>query len=89
MKFNATLIRTTVVAVLGGLLFGFDTAIISGTQTHLKKVFKLADFLQGFMVASALIGLQFFVVWKFFPETKGIAQEDMEDVMNAPVAHRI
>ena len=69
MKFNATLIRATVVAVLGGLLFGFDTAIISGAQTQLKEIFKLGGFLQGFMVASALIGLQFFVVWKFFPET--------------------
>jgi len=26
--------------------------------------------------------LQFFVVWKFFPETKGIALEDMEEAMS-------
>jgi len=31
--------------------------------------------------------LQFFVVWKFFPETKGIALEDMEEAMKTPVGH--
>ena len=56
MKLNATLIGSTIVAALGGLLFGFDTVIISGAQTQLKEIFKLDGFMQGFMVASALIG---------------------------------
>ena len=56
MKLNATLIGSTVVAALGGLLFGFDTVIISGAQTQLKEIFQLDGFMQGFMVASALIG---------------------------------
>ena len=56
MKLNATLIGSTVVAALGGLLFGFDTVIISGAQTQLKAIFQLDGFMQGFMVASALIG---------------------------------
>ena len=30
---NAHLLKSTVVAALGGLLFGFDTAVIAGT-TH-------------------------------------------------------
>lgn len=56
MKLNLTIIGSTVVAALGGLLFGFDTVIISGAQTQLKEIFQLNGFMQGFMVASALIG---------------------------------
>ncbi len=51
-----TLILSTVVAALGGLLFGFDTAVISGTTQWLKSVFDLSSFELGFTVASALIG---------------------------------
>lgn len=56
MKLNLTIVGSTIVAALGGLLFGFDTVIISGAQTQLKEIFKLDGFMQGFMVASALIG---------------------------------
>ena len=56
MKLNFTIIGSTIVAALGGLLFGFDTVIISGAQTQLKEIFQLDGFMQGFMVASALIG---------------------------------
>ncbi|MGE5754327.1 MAG: sugar porter family MFS transporter [Planctomycetaceae bacterium] len=47
---------STLVVALGGLLFGFDTAVISGTTEALKGVFRLGDFGLGFTVASALIG---------------------------------
>ncbi|MFC1543386.1 sugar porter family MFS transporter [Candidatus Neomarinimicrobiota bacterium] len=50
------LITSTVVAALGGLLFGFDTAVISGTTQWLEGVFDLSSFWLGFTVASALIG---------------------------------
>lgn len=50
------LILSTVVAALGGLLFGFDTAVISGTTEWLQGVFALSSFELGFTVASALIG---------------------------------
>ncbi|MBI5817782.1 MAG: sugar porter family MFS transporter [Verrucomicrobia bacterium] len=50
------LIGAVIVAALGGLLFGFDTAVISGTTDWLKKEFGLDDFWLGFTVASALIG---------------------------------
>jgi sugar porter (SP) family MFS transporter len=43
-------------AALGGLLFGFDTAVISGTTTALQEQFALSDAALGFTVASALIG---------------------------------
>ena len=56
MKLSGTLLRSALVAGLGGLLFGFDTAVISGTTGWLKTQFALNDFTLGFTVASALIG---------------------------------
>jgi len=56
MKVKAFLLRSTIVAALGGLLFGFDTAVISGTTTWLRNIFELSNFWLGFTVASALIG---------------------------------
>jgi len=50
------LITATIIAALGGLLFGFDTAVISGTTQWLEKVYNLSSFWLGFTVASALIG---------------------------------
>lgn len=49
-------LRSAVVAALGGLLFGFDTAVISGTTQALTEKFDLGSFALGFTVASALIG---------------------------------
>jgi len=54
----------TIVATFGGLLFGYDTAVISGTVGSLKKFFVdprlldelAANSLLGFAVSSALIG---------------------------------
>lgn len=44
------------VAGLGGLLFGFDTAVISGTIIFLKGQFELTPGMEGFIVSSGLIG---------------------------------
>ncbi len=44
------------VAALGGLLFGFDTAVISGTIGLLKAQFELGPLMQGWVVSSALLG---------------------------------
>ena len=53
---NALVLRSAVVAALGGLLFGFDTAVISGTTQDLERVYQISDFTLGFTVATALIG---------------------------------
>ncbi|MBQ9891813.1 MAG: sugar porter family MFS transporter [Bacteroidales bacterium] len=44
------------VASLGGLLFGFDTAVISGAEKQIQAVYGLSDFSHGFTMATALIG---------------------------------
>ncbi len=56
MKLNRQVFGNTIIAALGGLLFGFDTAVISGTTEALKDVYDLSSFGLGFTVASALIG---------------------------------
>ncbi|MCU0959971.1 MAG: sugar porter family MFS transporter [Pirellulaceae bacterium] len=56
MRGKPYLIGCTLIAALGGLLFGFDTAVISGTTTALETVYELGSFALGFTVASALIG---------------------------------
>jgi len=56
MKVNSTLLKSTVVAALGGLLFGFDTAVIAGTTRALTETFHLTPALLGTTVSSALWG---------------------------------
>jgi MFS family permease len=56
VSLSPTLVLSALVAALGGLLFGFDTAVISGTTDALTAVFHLSSFTLGFTVASALIG---------------------------------
>src|SRR4051812_21980135 len=53
---NALVLRSAIVAALGGLLFGFDTAVISGTTEDLTRVYGIDGFLLGFTVATALLG---------------------------------
>lgn len=53
---NRTLLRSSLVAALGGLLFGFDTAVISGTTRSLAETFSLSPALLGITVSSALSG---------------------------------
>jgi sugar porter (SP) family MFS transporter len=56
MQLNSVLLRSTVVAALGGLLFGFDTVVISGTTQALTDLFHLTPFALGLTVSSALAG---------------------------------
>src|SRR6187401_2139168 len=50
------LMITTLVASLGGFLFGFDMAVISGVLPLLQKQFTLSAFQEGWFVSSALVG---------------------------------
>lgn len=57
INFNSSYIfLVSLVSALGGLLFGFDTAIISGTISFIKPYFQLDEFWLGWAVSSILIG---------------------------------
>ncbi len=56
MTINSHVVKSTVVGALGGLLFGFDTAVISGTTHALTMTYHLIPALLGVTVSSALIG---------------------------------
>jgi SP family arabinose:H+ symporter-like MFS transporter len=56
MKINSSLLRSTGVAALGGLLFGFDTAVIAGATHALTDAYQLSHAALGLTVASALYG---------------------------------
>ena len=56
VKLNSYLLKSAVVAALGGLLFGFDTAVISGTTRALTETFQLSPGALGLTVSIALWG---------------------------------
>src|SRR6266851_3846256 len=56
MKLNANLAKATAVGALGGLLFGFDTAVISGTTHSLTAAYALTPWTLGITVFMALGG---------------------------------
>lgn len=56
MKMTPYLLKSTVVGALGGLLFGFDTAVIAGTTQQLTVVYNLTSFTLGLTVFIGLLG---------------------------------
>ena len=56
MSINRYVIRSTFVGALGGLLFGFDTAVISGTTAGLTHAYSLSADQLGIPVSMALWG---------------------------------
>src|SRR6202165_49707 len=56
MRLNSYLLKSTLVASLGGLLFGFDTAVIAGTTHALTETFHLSPAALGMTVSAALWG---------------------------------
>lgn len=51
-----SILTITLVASLGGFLFGFDMAVVSGVLPLLKTQFSLSAFQEGWFVSSALVG---------------------------------
>ncbi len=56
MQKNLYLFFVCGTAALGGLLFGFDTAVISGANLYIQPFFELSDWEFGFVVSSMLLG---------------------------------
>ncbi len=53
---NLYLYTVTVVAAIGGLLFGFDTAVISGAMVFMNQHFNMNPLTEGWAMSCALIG---------------------------------
>src|SRR6266496_2565053 len=56
MRPNVNLMKATLTGALGGLLFGFDTVVISGILSAVVKLYELSPWGKGWTVAIALIG---------------------------------
>src|SRR5258707_13014775 len=56
MKMTRYLLKSTITGALGGLLFGFDTAVIAGTTQQLTVVYHLTSFTLGLTVSIGLVG---------------------------------
>jgi MFS transporter, SP family, arabinose:H+ symporter len=56
MRPNFNLMKATLTGALGGLLFGFDTVVISGIIDAVVRLYHLSDYGKGWTVAIALIG---------------------------------
>jgi sugar porter (SP) family MFS transporter len=55
-KVSGYVIRISLIAALGGFLFGFETAVISGAEKTIQELWNLSSGWLGFTVASSLIG---------------------------------
>ncbi len=56
MKQSATLYLGSIIAALGGFLFGFDTVVISGAEQTIQKLWSLSDAQHGLAISAALWG---------------------------------
>jgi SP family arabinose:H+ symporter-like MFS transporter len=58
-KAGTYVLAITLVAAIGGLIFGFDTAIVAGATRYMKDQFSLDAFQEGWTVAVVLVGCMF------------------------------
>ena len=56
MKNYTRILGWSVIVAMGGFLFGFDTAVISGVERTIQSLFDLSPVEHGFTISSALIG---------------------------------
>jgi len=80
MSVNRYLVKSTFVSALGGLLFGFDTAVIAGITHQLTQVYSLTPSLLGLTVSSALWGTVAGAVTAGYPGQK-IGRRDSLRIM--------
>ncbi len=52
------IVLISVVATIGGFLFGFDSGVINGTQDGLHQAFRSGEWMQGFEIASMLLAVR-------------------------------
>jgi MFS transporter, SP family, arabinose:H+ symporter len=67
---NSKLILWSITVGLGGLLFGLDTAVISGAEQNIQKLWSLNDWQHGLAIAMALYGTIFGAAFGGIPADK-------------------
>lgn len=67
---NKKLLLWSVVVALGGFLFGFDTAVISGAEQQIKAVWQLSDVVHGIAIGIALYGTVIGALFGGIPATR-------------------
>ncbi len=67
---NKKLLLWSIVVALGGFLFGFDVAVISGAEQAIKRIWQLSDVLHGVAIAIALYGTVIGALFGGIPATK-------------------
>ena len=67
---NKKLLLWSIVVALGGFLFGFDVAVISGAEQEIKRIWQLSDVLHGVAIAIALYGTIIGALFGGIPATK-------------------
>lgn len=70
MKSNKYVLFLSLVVALGGFLFGFDTAVISGAERDIQELWKLSDWIHGMAVAIALYGTVIGALFGGIPASK-------------------
>lgn len=56
MKQSSVLLSSSIIAALGGFLFGFDTVVISGAEQTIQRLWSLSDAEHGLAISAALWG---------------------------------
>ena len=56
MNKKTYLVTICLISTLGGFLFGYDTAVISGTLSFVRSQFAMSALMEGWFVGSALLG---------------------------------
>lgn len=67
---NKKLLLWSIVVALGGFLFGFDTAVISGVEQYIKQIWQLSDVIHGIAIGVALYGTVLGALFGGIPATK-------------------
>jgi len=70
MKMSGFLLRCTIVAALGGFLFGFDTIVISGAEKSFQNLWQLGGFAHGVAMSMALWGTVVGAVFGGYPTAR-------------------